>query len=150
MSTIATSSPVADHPTFGVQLWLSAPTSTGTAAPAGSGRAANSPRPAMREGRASATVLKSCSPGRPAPSPAAAQVVGHDELAERTAFRLEHPAAVAGAELLHERYPPRVVVEHEHVDRGALAGAALDLGQGGGDRLRCRGPGELGEAVGGE
>src|SRR4051794_19284511 len=101
MSTIATSSPVVDHPTFGVQLWLSAPTSTGTAAPAGSARAANRPRPAMREGRASATLLKPCSPGRPAPTPAAAEVVGHDELAERTALRLEHAAAVAAAQLLH-------------------------------------------------
>ena len=41
----------------------------------------------------------------------------------------------------------RLVVEHEHVDRRAAAGAPLDLGQRGRDGLAGRRPGEVGESV---
>src|SRR6266496_5517299 len=57
--------------------------------------------------------------GAAAPAMAGAQVVGDDVLAECPAVGQEHPAAVAPAQLVHERHQPRLVVEHEHVDRRA-------------------------------
>src|SRR5438034_271342 len=122
MSRSATSTSAPAQPRFGSQLWFSAPTPdcSSTADPAPTASDANTPRPAMREGRTSAR--------RTAATSAAGQIVGHHELAERAALGLKHPAAVAASDLLHERDQPRVVVEHEHVDRRAAPGAALDLG----------------------
>src|SRR4051794_41915468 len=64
------------------------------------------------------------SAGGTAPPASAREVVLDHELPQGAALRLEDPPAVAAADLLHETDQARVVVEHEHVDRGAAAGGA--------------------------
>src|SRR3954454_4136624 len=160
MARRATSSPAAENPRAGSQLWLSASTPRFTAAPAAIARTANSPRPAMRDGRVSAsgsaggTVLIPRHGTHPAaryssrsaaPASAAREIILDHELAEGTALGLEDPSAVAPADLLHEADQPRVVVEHEHVDGRTAARAPLDLGQRRGNRLGRGRPGEVGE-----
>src|SRR5881409_1408650 len=97
MSRTATSVSSEVQPRSGSQLWLRSPMPSWqrTTVPAARGATANSPRPAMRDGRGSASGT--------AAAPATLQVVGDDELAERAAVGLEDAAAVAPSDLLHER-----------------------------------------------
>ena len=86
--------------------------------------------------------------GRGQPHGAAgAQVVADDVLAEPVGVGGEHPAAVAPGDLVDEAAQPRVVAEHEDVERGAAPGQPVDLGEGGPQRLRRRRPVEDGLAV---
>src|SRR5690242_3293695 len=89
---------------FGSQLWFSGPATT---TPASRATTANTPRPAIADGRSSTAAG---SAGSTTAAVARAQVVGDDILTERTLLRQEQPAAVATADLAHELDEARIVV----------------------------------------
>src|SRR5512135_2659718 len=80
-------------------------------------------------------------------APARAQVVAHHVLAEPGRVGREDAAAVAPGQLLDEPHQPRLVVEHEDVDRGTPSSDLLDLGEGQLAGLRQRRPVEQRPAV---
>ena len=65
--------------------------------------------------------------GSPAAAPAGAEVVGDHVPAQVTGLRGEHPAAAAPGHRVDEPAQAGVLAEHEHVERGAVAGQLVHL-----------------------
>src|SRR4051812_2495979 len=80
-------------------------------------------------------------------TPTSPQIVVDDVLPEPLDVRGEDAPTVAAGDGVHEAPQPRVLAQHEDVDRGAVAGEHVDLGDGGLDGLPHRRPVEEGVAA---
>ena len=104
------------------------------------------------------TLLKALTVTRTRPAPAVAsaaaapglEVVADDELPQPADVGGEHPPAGPARDGVDEAGQARVVAEHERVERGAVAGQLVDLGDRGPDRLGRARPLEPRPAVTGE